>query len=164
MRFVRRTSREAGDHTSDHVSLPAKFRGRRHSSNPSRMNKTLKSFLLVRFSPFVSGKNWVIRSIKLWFSFSFKLIYLNGRGNMKLISWFSFPSAQSRTNFCTETDFPMPATPFVNTVLICLSCSAASNKFLHSTCISCDSWRLEATSICLTSCSVLTCSLQPWVI
>ncbi|XDV32768.1 hypothetical protein PO909_003491, partial [Leuciscus waleckii] len=41
---------------------------------------------------------------------------------MNWMSWFSFSSAQSRMNFCTETVFPMPATPFVSTVLMGLSC------------------------------------------
>ncbi|XDV23294.1 hypothetical protein PO909_027924 [Leuciscus waleckii] len=86
MRFVRRTSREAGDDTSRHVSLPSKFRGRRHSSNPSRMNRTLNLSFLARFSPFISGKKNLIRLVKLCFSFSFKFISRNARGNMKVIS------------------------------------------------------------------------------
>ncbi|KAJ7997978.1 hypothetical protein DPEC_G00217770 [Dallia pectoralis] len=63
-------------------------------------------------------------------------------------------------NFCTETVFPIPATPFVSTVLIGLSCPGMGLKMsLHFIAVSGLACFLVVVSICLTSCSLLTSPL-----
>uniref|UniRef100_A0A0E9R244 Uncharacterized protein n=1 Tax=Anguilla anguilla TaxID=7936 RepID=A0A0E9R244_ANGAN len=58
-------------------------------------------------------------------------------------------------NFCTETVFPMPAMPFVSTVLMGFFCPGKGLKMsLQRIAVSCVVCLLDAVSICLISCSL----------
>ncbi|KAG5269569.1 hypothetical protein AALO_G00203500 [Alosa alosa] len=162
MRFVSSTSTDTGSVISEHFWLDWKSRGIRHSSRPSKMNMTL-CFELVKTGErrFISEKKCSIRSNRLsFFSFN-RFNSRKGRGNMNWTSSLVFPSAQSKMNLCTETVFPMPATPTVNTVLIVLCCPGKGLKMsLQLIGVSSIAAVLEAFSICLISCCLLTSSLS----
>ncbi|KAG5840044.1 hypothetical protein ANANG_G00212360 [Anguilla anguilla] len=65
-------------------------------------------------------------------------------------------------NFCTETVFPIPAMPFVSTVLMGVFCPGKGLKMsLQRIAVSCVVCLLDAVSICLTSCSLLTPHFPP---
>ncbi len=152
MRFISSTSTEADSLTSHNLTSLWKSRDRRHSSRPSKMNNTLYLSLDISIS-FVSGKKKWRRSERLSVLSFIKLISLKGSGNMSWTSWFSFPSAQFRMNFCTETVFPMPATPFVSTVLMGLSRPGKGLKMsLHLIGIAAPAAVFKVFSILLTSC------------
>src|SRR4029434_1184912 len=55
MRFVSRTSTDAGSVTSQHLGLESKSRGSRHSSRPSKMNMTLFCELLKTVGSSIPG-------------------------------------------------------------------------------------------------------------
>ncbi len=160
IRFISSTSTEADSLTSHNLTLLWKSRDRRHSSRPSKTKTTLYS-PKNGFISLVSGKKTCRRPKRLSVLSFIKLISLKGSGNMSWTSWFSFPSAQSRMNFCTETVFPMPATPFVSTVLMGLSCPGNGLKMsLHLIDVSSVAALLDCVSICLTSCSLLISPLS----
>ena len=93
------------------------------------------------------------------FPFS-KFSSLKVKGNVKCMSWLALPSAQSRVNLCVKMVLPMPATPVVIIVLIGWSCPGKGLKMSsHLIGVSSLAVFLEAVSISLTSCSLLTSPL-----